>query len=94
MQTYAYEVVGKSENLKEGAEMKFSIPFSAAIVLIYGDLLPNRFNDENLNNSKIRSLVRKIIVYPSKEMDTTFPKHKIKHCHCKTSIRRSIKHES
>ena len=39
--------------------MKFSIPFSAAIVLIYGDLLPNRFNDENLNNSKIRSLVRK-----------------------------------
>jgi 2-methylcitrate dehydratase PrpD len=74
VQTYAYEVVGKSENLKEGAEMKFSIPFSAAIVLIYGDLLPNRFNDENLNNSKIRSLVRKIIVYPSKEMDTTFPK--------------------
>ncbi len=74
VQSYAADVVGVPKNMRQGTEMKFSLPYSSAIILLYGDLLPMRFTDKYLFDEKVRELAARIRVQPSAEMDQTFPK--------------------
>jgi len=68
-------VIGKHDhNVILGvSSAKMSIPFSAALSLVLGQAGINDFCDENLKNSEINSLLKKIKVYPDAELTSFVP---------------------
>lgn len=59
---------------ENGKEAQFSIPFSVAAALIYGDASLFQYTDERVKEPAIRAFMEKVQVYISPEMDRLLPK--------------------
>ncbi|MGE5541564.1 MAG: MmgE/PrpD family protein [Bacillota bacterium] len=74
VQTYAAEVVGVHSDPRSPQEMKFSLPMSAALGVVFGDASPNRYTGENLVSPAVRRAARLMQVVADPSLDAHFPK--------------------
>ncbi len=76
---YTYSIAAK---LIAGKEVttpitgKMSLPYSAAVALIFGRVGLDEFKPQTLQNKEVRSLMEKIDVYADEEFDKLIPEHR------------------
>jgi len=56
-------------------EAQFSMPFGAAVVILFGKATLDEFTQRNLNSPKIKALMEKIYCVKNPELDKMYPKH-------------------
>ncbi|MGE5485550.1 MAG: MmgE/PrpD family protein [Ignavibacteriales bacterium] len=76
VQTYAAEVVGVHSNPGTPQEMKFSLPMSAAVAVVFGDASPTRYTAENLDSPEVRRAAHLMEVVADPSLDAYFPKQR------------------
>jgi 2-methylcitrate dehydratase PrpD len=76
---YTYSIAAK---LIAGKEVttpitgKMSLPYSAAVALIFGQVGLEEFKPKTLQNKEVRALMEKIDVYADEELDKLIPDHR------------------
>lgn len=76
---YTYSIAAK---LIAGKEVttpitgKMSLPYSAAVALIFGKVGLNEFKPQTLQSKEVRALMEKIDVYADEELDKLIPAHR------------------
>ncbi len=56
---------------------QFSLPYSIAMILLYGDVNVKRYTEENLNDPRVIDLMSKVSNYVDPEAEAAYPKHYI-----------------
>jgi 2-methylcitrate dehydratase PrpD len=73
-----YKQCGLTEGSKfpvTPTEAKFSTPYTVATALIYGGVTIEHFNEENISNELVQTLLKKVKVQPNDAFTSRYPKH-------------------
>ena len=62
-------------NPKTVYEAQFSMPFGAAVAILFGKATLNEFTQDKLNSSEIKALMEKVYCVKNPELDKVYPKH-------------------
>lgn len=71
-----------SRNPRTPTEAKFSTPYTMAVALINGQITLKDFKINAISDSKVQSLLKKVVVKPNEEFTNKYPEH----WGCKTKV--------
>lgn len=65
----------QKRNPKTVYEAQFSMPYGAAVAILFGKATLDEFTQDKLNSSEIKALMEKVYCVKNPELDKVYPKH-------------------
>jgi 2-methylcitrate dehydratase PrpD len=74
IKTYSLALDLQSSTLRTATDAKFSIPFAVAMVVLEGELTPDKFSIQKIQDKNIRQFMKKVKVKFDPEIEAEYPK--------------------